>query len=341
MSELSNAGRVSLVLKGDWANNVAYTRLDMVTHDGHLYGAKKDAPAGTPLTNTVYWADFGAFSIPVATIFEAGKVKPDGVSITVDADGTIHSVATGSANLVEIDQEDYDELPETEKMDETKAYYIPNSDDDDVIEIDGEMSDISENAIANRIVKSYIDSKLVFTTWEAYKALPDTKYSDGKIYIITDVNENSESNIARGYSSVSSYNKGDAVIYDNTLYRCLVDITTPEAFNLNHWERFYVADLNSNLIANEISVPTSSWVSDSTSADYGYKATISSALYSNNFIPQYVDMIPYDGSAFFSEDENEAKGILNPNIVINASGVTFYASEIPSVSLKFRIGGQA
>lgn len=99
--------------------------------------------------------------------------------------------------------------------------------------------------------------------------------------------------------------------------------------------------INSNLIANEVNVPTSAWVSDSTSADYGYKAVISSALYSNNFIPQYVDLIPYSGSAFFSEGENEAKGILNPNVVFSASGVTFYASEIPSVALKFRVGGQA
>lgn len=102
-----------------------------------------------------------------------------------------------------------------------------------------------------------------------------------------------------------------------------------------------IKKINSNLIANEINVPTSAWVTDSTSSDYGYKAVISSALYSNNFVPQYVDLIPYDGSAFFSDGENDAKGILNPNIVINASGVTFYASEVPSVALKFRIGGQA
>lgn len=132
------------------------------------------------------------------------------------------------------------------------------------------------------------------------------------------------------------------------VFRCIQDckniLPTSTSGNL-YWEEAAlsssISQINSNLIANEINVPTSSWVSDSTNPNYGYKAVISSSLYSNNFIPQYVDMIPYDGSSFFSDGETEAKGLLNQIIDISASGVTFYASAIPSVALKFRIGGQA
>ena len=37
--------------------------------------------------------------VPVATTETAGKVKPDGTTITVDEDGTIHSVGGGGGGL--------------------------------------------------------------------------------------------------------------------------------------------------------------------------------------------------------------------------------------------------
>ena len=54
------------------------------------YAAQSDIPTQTSqLTN-----DSGYITeIPVATVQSAGKVKPDGTTITIDADGTIHSVS--------------------------------------------------------------------------------------------------------------------------------------------------------------------------------------------------------------------------------------------------------
>lgn len=99
---MANAGRVAIVPKGDWSAAVEYKRLDAVAYNNTLYIAKKAVPAGTGTTNTEYWMKCvvgggGA----VATTEEAGIVKPDGDTITVDEDGTIHGAAVNVATTKE------------------------------------------------------------------------------------------------------------------------------------------------------------------------------------------------------------------------------------------------
>ena len=84
------AGRVAIVPKGDWSADATYKRLDAVTYNNTLYFAKKDVPAGTETSNTEYWSKSivgGASAI--ATTEDAGVVKPDGKSMSVDESGTL------------------------------------------------------------------------------------------------------------------------------------------------------------------------------------------------------------------------------------------------------------
>lgn len=84
------AGRVAIVPKGEWSANATYKRLDAVTHNNTLYFAKKNVPAGTVTSNTEYWSKSvvgGACAI--ATTEDAGVVKPDGKSMSVDESGTL------------------------------------------------------------------------------------------------------------------------------------------------------------------------------------------------------------------------------------------------------------
>lgn len=84
------AGRVAIVPKGEWSANATYKRLDAVTHNNTLYFAKKNVPAGTVTSNTEYWSKSivgGASAI--ATTEDAGVVKPDGKSMSVDESGTL------------------------------------------------------------------------------------------------------------------------------------------------------------------------------------------------------------------------------------------------------------
>lgn len=84
------AGRVAIVPKGDWSADATYKRLDAVTYNNTLYFAKKNVPAGTATSNTEYWSKSivgGASAI--ATTEDAGVVKPDGKSMSVDESGTL------------------------------------------------------------------------------------------------------------------------------------------------------------------------------------------------------------------------------------------------------------
>lgn len=84
------AGRVAIVPKGDWSADATYKRLDAVTYNNTLYFAKKEVPVGTATSNTEYWSKSivgGASAI--ATTEDAGIVKPDGKSMSIDESGTL------------------------------------------------------------------------------------------------------------------------------------------------------------------------------------------------------------------------------------------------------------
>lgn len=84
------AGRVAIVPKGDWSANATYKRLDAVTYNNTLYFAKKDVPAGTATSNTEYWSKSIVGGVgAIATKEDAGIVKPDGKSMSVDESGTL------------------------------------------------------------------------------------------------------------------------------------------------------------------------------------------------------------------------------------------------------------
>lgn len=55
MSVKQSLGKVSITPKGTWSASTAYVFLDAVSNNGSSYLAKKNVPAGTPLTDTSYW----------------------------------------------------------------------------------------------------------------------------------------------------------------------------------------------------------------------------------------------------------------------------------------------
>lgn len=84
------AGRVAIVPKGDWSADATYKRLDAVTYNNTLYFAKKEVPAGTATSNTEYWSkSIVGDASAIATTEDAGVVKPDGKSMSVDESGTL------------------------------------------------------------------------------------------------------------------------------------------------------------------------------------------------------------------------------------------------------------
>lgn len=55
------------------------------------------------------------------------------------------------------------------------------------------------------------------------------------------------SDISDVYDATSTYNIGDYVIYNNILYRCIVNITVPESFDGTHWSRTTIEEIITGL----------------------------------------------------------------------------------------------
>lgn len=91
---------------------------------------------------------------------------------------------------------------------------------------------------------------------------------------------------------------------------------------------------------NEFTIEIADWVSNLASPDYPYAATVESDLYTDDFEPIGVDMLPTNGTVFFSEDEIEAQGLLNKQIMFNSEGFIVYASDVPACPIKFRVCGK-
>lgn len=95
--------------KGDPFTYADFTEEQLSALTGPQGPAGKDGVNGqdghTPVRGTDYWTEndkqeiiteaASAVNVPVATTETAGKVKPDGTTITVDSDGTIHSAGGG------------------------------------------------------------------------------------------------------------------------------------------------------------------------------------------------------------------------------------------------------
>lgn len=92
------AGRVGFRGKGAYDPNTTYTMLNVVTWtDGNSYFAL-DTTTGNPPSDTNHWQPLT--EILMATLQNLGVVKPDGTSITIDANGVISaSVNAGVASF--------------------------------------------------------------------------------------------------------------------------------------------------------------------------------------------------------------------------------------------------
>ena len=166
------AGRVAIVPKGDWSADATYKRLDAVTYNNTLYFAKKDVPAGTVTSNTEYWSKSivgGAGAI--ATTEDAGVVKPDGKSMSVDESGTL-SINLDGTTITLDEAKNVIKLADTLKDKINGAFPAANlinnlttteagfgldarqgkALDDKITEINGSLNKADENALGNWMV---------------------------------------------------------------------------------------------------------------------------------------------------------------------------------------------
>lgn len=209
-NEMAVIGRVAIVPKGEFDINASYKKLDMVLYpdDGNSYVAKKPVSGILP-TDTEYWMKSTDMNkVNIATEQVAGIVKPDGDTITVDEDGTIHGSAkvdTATSEKAGIVKPDNDtitisgdtikaikagftgtkeeveeaiqagEIEEGEFVSITDDYEEGSGGGGNII-VDDELSEESENPVQNKVIAEKIaelnqaieDAKALRASLEAY-----------------------------------------------------------------------------------------------------------------------------------------------------------------------------
>lgn len=93
------AGRVAIVPQDDYDITKPYKRLDMVLYNNGLYIAKKDNSGILP-TDTTYWMKIGELMVQTMTEMTNGIGRPDGETITVDANGVFSTVMKAKFEVV-------------------------------------------------------------------------------------------------------------------------------------------------------------------------------------------------------------------------------------------------
>lgn len=110
---MKSVGRVKYISRGEYSQTESYQQMDVVLYNGSLWEPKQDTIGNPPpdrssvsehdSTGNTYWSLFlpgtpdsnFVKNSDIATAIKAGIVKPDGTTITVDVDGTIHSSGGG------------------------------------------------------------------------------------------------------------------------------------------------------------------------------------------------------------------------------------------------------
>lgn len=108
---MANLGNVAIKPEGEWIIGVVYKPLNAVTHNGNFYLALQEN-AVEPTDDGVNWMLI-LEGVPIATEEKAGKSKPDGKTITIDTDGTLHGASQVPEGVTYVDLDGTEEtLPE-------------------------------------------------------------------------------------------------------------------------------------------------------------------------------------------------------------------------------------
>lgn len=151
---------------------------------------------GENTNNAKYYAEQAAAvsNVEIATTEKAGLVKPDGTTITVDADGTIH----GNASVI----------------------------------VDSEFSTESTNPIANN------------TTTVKFNEVDTTlsSHTEAISQLNTDLTQIRDAICNDEWNSLTVYGVGAYVIYNNALWKCLVQNSGQTPTEGTYWSKCSVAD---------------------------------------------------------------------------------------------------
>lgn len=112
---MADLGKVAIRPKGKYIVGAAYEMLDLVEHEGSSFLSIKDTSIA-PADDGVNWMLIAKKGIDdIATADLAGVVKPDGITITIDEDGTLHGASQVPEGVTYVKFEEPEVPPEGEE----------------------------------------------------------------------------------------------------------------------------------------------------------------------------------------------------------------------------------
>lgn len=107
----ANLGKVMITTEGKYVTGIRYSEKSIVTYKGNTYISLKET-AEEPADDGVNWIML-LEGVPIATADTVGKSKPDGETITIDENGTLHGASQVPVGVTFVDLESSGEaLPE-------------------------------------------------------------------------------------------------------------------------------------------------------------------------------------------------------------------------------------
>lgn len=143
---MANLGNVAIKPKGEWVIGTIYKPLNAVTHNGNLYLALQEN-AVEPTDDGINWWLI-LEGVPIATTATVGKSKPDGETITIDEDGTLHGASQVPEGVTYIDNSQEGTLPDrllinADLLDGNSSDYYANA--ETVSEIQNNVDTLKED----------------------------------------------------------------------------------------------------------------------------------------------------------------------------------------------------
>ena len=141
-------------------------------------------------------------------------------------------------------------------------------------------------------------------------------------------------NVTNG-SSIASISKTSTVGLVDTYTITLTDGTTGGTFTVTNGQD------GEQLVTTDFTILSTDWSANagSDASDFPYVCEISSALYSNTYVPAEVLLLGADASDYPSSSELDAIGLVDQYIKFTASGIRLRATAAPSVTLTLVVRG--
>ena len=149
--------------------------------------------------------------------------------------------------------EGYEEIPEDEIIQELEAAFQAQIDviEDVLADIKTNLGDTYSAAATYNVGDYCIYNNIMYKCIVAVTSPEEFDSTKWSIANIGDVLTYIYTNLGDAYSAAATYAVGDYCIYNNTLYKCITAINTPEEWDATKWESAQVSNvlrqLNSSL----------------------------------------------------------------------------------------------